>query len=214
MEDTMKESILTKHQKKVKAKCFKEGDHWYVITVTIRYDDECGNGHNTFSITGDIWKSTINGKKIGRDCLTGGCIHDDIIKHFPELKPFIKWHLTSSDGPMYYLENTLFYAEHHGPDRVMVYVSKGNDEEFGLEFQDSCYEDIETANKIKEKYGDKCRLELDKKTAKTADYDAARACAVWPEAKDEEITEANLKKRLPALMEEFVRDVESLGLVF
>jgi len=67
------------------------------FTVTLRYDDECGNGHNTFSITGDFDGAC-------------GCIHDEIAKRFPELKKYIKWHLTSSEGPMHYIANSMYWA--------------------------------------------------------------------------------------------------------
>lgn len=40
----------------------------------------------------------------------GGCIHDIIAEHMPDLAPFLKWHLTSTDGPMHYKENALFWA--------------------------------------------------------------------------------------------------------
>jgi len=76
-----------------------------VIKVKIRFDDECGNGHNTFSITGDIYHPGNN----DIDC--GGCIHDEIAKYFPKLKKYIQWHLVSSDGPMHYIANTMYHAE-------------------------------------------------------------------------------------------------------
>lgn len=68
------------------------------IIAGARYDDECGNGHNTFAIT-----ASIPGQ-------AGGCLHTEIAEVFPELAPLIKWHLCSSDGPMHYLANTVFLA--------------------------------------------------------------------------------------------------------
>ena len=72
----------------------------------IRFDDECGNGHNSFAITGetqDFYQGRWHGGSFG-------CVHEDVAKCFPELAPFIKWHLTSSDGPMYYIANTKYHA--------------------------------------------------------------------------------------------------------
>ncbi len=80
------------------------------LTVQVRFDDKCKNGHNTFSITGEIRG------KYERD-IAGGCLHDDIAQVFPELAPLIKWHLVSTDGPMHYIANTLFHAsdrDHNG----------------------------------------------------------------------------------------------------
>ncbi len=100
-------SVLTKHQTKTFGpKTYMENGIKYRITANVRYDDQCGNGHNSFSITGDIDRH--NGIRWIEDA--GGCIHNEIGKHFPELKPFIKWHLTSSDGPMHYVANTMYHA--------------------------------------------------------------------------------------------------------
>jgi len=77
------------------------------IRVEMRYDDECGNGHNTFAITGDVYEIVRSGRE--RE-IAGGCLHEDIAEIFPELAPLIKWHLCSADGPMHYLQNTIFLA--------------------------------------------------------------------------------------------------------
>jgi hypothetical protein len=77
------------------------------IQVKVRFDDDCRNGHNTFAITGDITAPRAGGR---REWIAGGCCHDDIAKAFPELEPLIKWHLTSSDGPMHYIANTVYLA--------------------------------------------------------------------------------------------------------
>lgn len=76
------------------------------MRVEIRFDDDCRNGHNSFSITCDIdqWHRGA-WREYG-----GGAAHDEIAKRFPELKPLIKWHLTSSDGPMHYVANTVYHA--------------------------------------------------------------------------------------------------------
>lgn len=39
-----------------------------------------------------------------------GGSHEDIAKHFPELKKYIKWHFMNSDGPMHYIANTIYHA--------------------------------------------------------------------------------------------------------
>lgn len=102
----MKESVLTKHQKQVFTKPINYEGHACIIKVTIRYDDECNNGHNTFAITGEI-------KRQGnyRDCEVCGCIHEEIEKYFPEFQHLIKWHLVSSDSPLHYIANTIYWAK-------------------------------------------------------------------------------------------------------
>ena len=81
------------------------------ITAEVRHDDDCGNGHNSFSITATIDRQAKNGRWTD-DC--GGCLHDEVAKHFPELAPYIKWHLTSTDGPMHYVDNSLYWAGKSG----------------------------------------------------------------------------------------------------
>jgi len=98
-------SILTKKQVKTYGPRSISG--WgtnALIRAEVRYDDECRNGHNTFAITGDIY---IPGR---RDIEAGGCLHKEIAEHFPELAPYIKWHLCSSDGPMHYVANAVYHA--------------------------------------------------------------------------------------------------------
>lgn len=106
-------SILTNHQVKKESKYYTEDGANYRIDVTIRYDDECRNGHNSFSITNTIYKQ----KRGGWVDVVGGCIHEEIEKHFPEYAHLIKWHLMDSDGPMHYIANTVYLAgerDHRG----------------------------------------------------------------------------------------------------
>jgi hypothetical protein len=113
------ESVLTKKQVKTYGPTLlKPGE---VIKAEVRYDDECGNGHNTFSITADIYdryprrgETTIGfaGKTYWN--YAGGCCHDEVAKAFPELAPFIKFHLWSSNEPMHYIANGLYWAGHKG----------------------------------------------------------------------------------------------------
>lgn len=68
--------------------------------IVIKLADECKNGHNDFSITGDIWEP---GKpKIDHYNLCGGAIGDTIAKYFPEFEIFNRLHLCDRKGaPMY-----------------------------------------------------------------------------------------------------------------
>lgn len=104
----MIKSILTKSQFQTFTKEINYEGTDCTMSVTLRYDDECNNGHNTFSITG-----RIKGGKYGRygyEIDMAGCIHDEIKKYFPEFAHLIKWHLCGSQQPMYYIENTLYFA--------------------------------------------------------------------------------------------------------
>ena len=154
----MVKSVLTKDQKKFFRRKFTEDGENYICRVQVRYDDECGNGRNTFAITADIYDG--KGKLVA-----GGCQHEYVEKVFPELKKYIKWHLCGSNEPLYYIANTLWLAQ-------------------------------------------------------KKQFNLARGSAAWPEATDEDLSQDPdtlkrvLLERLPALMEDFKRDVEELGFVF
>ena len=86
------------------------------LVAVVRHDDRCGNGHNTFSVTATTYVG-------GRD-IAGGCLHDEIRNRIPELAPFIKWHLTSTDGPLHYIPNTVYHA---GEYQATLRVDGGKD---------------------------------------------------------------------------------------
>lgn len=100
------------HQIFKASRMYREDGASKKIIISVRFDDNCRNGHNSFSITGEIWSSLVRG-----DCETCGCIHEEIAKHFPEVAHLIKWHLVSTDGPMHYPGNALYHAsnrDHNG----------------------------------------------------------------------------------------------------
>lgn len=108
---TLPESKRNFHQiQEFKRKTKDENGRPRLVKAEVRHDDSCKNGHNSFAITGEVWG--YNGAERGGkwDIESCGCIHDEVAKHFPELEPFIKWHLTSTDGPMHYYKNVIYLA--------------------------------------------------------------------------------------------------------
>ncbi len=197
-----------------------------VIRATVRYDDQCGNGHNSFSITGEIYKPG------GLDFDSGGCIHDEIAKAFPELAPYIKWHLCSSDGPMHYVANTVFRAsdrDHWGlrKGEFRQHTSRGPNQNKGVAGV-PCWELVLPERTTREVYSLEkpapvvCEWQPNGITGEgqAREFANARSCAIWPEATDEQLSlppeelKALLLARLPALMLEFKAAVESLGFVY
>jgi len=201
-------SVLVKNQKKKFGPViYTEGNQTFKITAEVRYDDQCGNGHNSFSITAEIMRK--NGIGAWRDDAFG-CCHDEVAKRFPELAPFIKWHLTSSDGPMHYVANTVYHATEHGPKSAWVHFE---DKHNGIARHCVKYCDLDEAEKICKSPG--YSMEIDAKTAKVANLDHARSTAIWPDATQEQLLDKELLlARLPGLIAEFKRDVESLGFVY
>lgn len=199
------------------------------IVATVRHDDRCGNGHNTFSITGDVY---IRDRHYGEPTVkhesgatlwlsASGCIHDEIAEHFPELIPLLKYHLCSTDGPIHYVANTMYLAGR----RDCNGLREGETRQIrnGKTGQLSW---ILTPDRELPKHvdADECPTETvtmqyvpwnQTGEGKPRDLDAARRCAVWPEATDEELTapglEQRLRDRLPALMIDFRAVIESLN---
>ena len=101
-------SQLIKRQRiKLGPKIYTENGLTLRIIAHLRHDDECNNGHNTFSITCDIQEKRRNNRWVEH---SGGCCHEEFAKHFPEHAHLLRWHLTSTDGPMHYLTNTVYLA--------------------------------------------------------------------------------------------------------
>jgi hypothetical protein len=192
------------------------------ITVDIRFDDNCKNGHHTFAITGTA--------KAGRDHEIGGCIHEEIAKYFPELAPLIKWHLFDQTGPMHYVSNTVYLAGdrdynglRNGESRQLVngrtklpcwelalVNADGTDRKHAFEWIDAetCPQNPPVAL---------YRPRMIVGEGKERQLDAARSVAVWPEATDAELMQepaalkAALLARLPGLVAEFRADMERIG---
>lgn len=74
--------------------------------------------HPYFSITGELYDRDRNN---GDECVLnanekrrwlGSCgqLPDEIQTNIPALAPYLRWHLTSTDGPMHYLANAHYHA--------------------------------------------------------------------------------------------------------
>ena len=196
------------NQKFKASNSYREHGKDYQIAVDVRFDDECNNGHESFSMTADITEN--------RRFYMSGCCHDEIAKHFPSLAKLVKWHLSSTDGPMHYIANTLYHAVEHGPTHAWVYytgtsmsdplrLSPGETKERLLGYF--------KAAKAKEAEGKPgYRVEWDEKTIKVANFDHARSSAIWPEATVEQLRDKEqLAARLPGLLAEFHADMVAAG---
>jgi hypothetical protein len=204
---------------------YKEGEQRYKITVKLRFDDQCKNGHETFAITADIRREE---RGYWRED-SGGCCHDEIAKRFPELAHLIKWHLVSTDGPLHYVGNTLY----HAGDRDHNGLRKGEfrqltDRKTGLPSWEPAFpEGFQSlwSNKID---AAECPAPVTVHyrpwgrtgEGKAREFDHARSCAVWPEATDEELAQepealkAALEARLPDLLARFKADMLAAGFIY
>ena len=99
---------------------FKEDGEEYRIIVTISLDDDCHNNMCEWSITADIRQKN----KYGRyEEYMGGCCHDEIIKHCPELAKFIPLHCCNHYGaPLHPVENGIYHVKRSGISVAMKYL--------------------------------------------------------------------------------------------
>lgn len=236
----MKTTTLTKAQKKTFRKDYTANGKPETIIAEVRHDDQCGNGHNTFSITGTIYttdrqpgEETVthrNGKTLWSNC--GGCIHDEIAKHFPELAPLIKWHLTSTDRPIHYVSNAVYHAGDRDcwglrKGEFRQHKSRGPNQNNGIEGVPNWTLEI-PERQARDVYANEkpapvvCEWKAYGRTGdgKERELDAARRVAIWTEATDADLMQepealkAALLARMPALMAEFQAAVESLGFIY
>lgn len=93
---------------------YKEGARTRWMQCELRFDDECGNGFNSFAITGEsgycdaALKARGVGYRLQADSF--GCLHEDAARVFPELAHLIPFHLFDSRGPMHYAANAVYLA--------------------------------------------------------------------------------------------------------
>lgn len=233
-------TTLTKNQKKTFRKDYVEDGKPHAIIAEVRYDDECGNGHNSFAITATLYgPDRIPGEDTTKSpsgktlyCYGGGCCHDEIAKHFPQLRELIKWHLCSSDGPMHYPGNVIYLAGDRDcwgmrKGEFRQHTSHGKVQNGGIEgvpnwelkIPDREQRDIYATEKPAPIV---CEWVPCGRTGegKERELKAARESAIWPEATDEqlcaepEVLKAMLLERLPALLADFQKAVESFGFTF
>jgi len=177
-----------------------------------------------FSITGDTWelgKSRTDRNSLGCGALTLG-------DYIPELAHLDKYHLCSIKEPMHYVANSMYHASdkdcwglRKGEKRQIkngktgelcwerVVVDKeGNEIEiYNLQKHKDSNTQPENEN-LKIEWRPWCRIG----EGKEPDLQAARRCAIWPDAELQDFTEEKLKMRLPELMKQFKKDVTEAGI--
>lgn len=101
-------------------KFFTENEEDYRITVRISLDDDCKNNICDWSVTADIRQKNKYGT-YGE--YMGGCCHNEVAKHFPELAKFIPLHCSNHYGaPMYPVRNGIYHIRKSGMSIAMKYL--------------------------------------------------------------------------------------------
>lgn len=228
-------SVTVKSQKRIfRGEWMGEDGKPRLVIAEVRWDDQCGNGYNTFAVTGSVYGPhghVINGTAKTSDGTllfmeSCGCVHEDIAAHIPELAPMIRWHLFDPFGPMHYVANTVYLAG----DRDCWGMKKGEFQQHTSRGQQNngvagVPNWVLELPEVRDMYAAEkpAPVTLEWKPygrtgeGKERELDAARHTAVWPDATDEELSadpetlKAALLARLPKLLAEFRAAVESLG---
>lgn len=101
-------------------KFYKHGGKKYKISAVASLNDDCHNMTHHFSITGDIYEEGENNRW---EFCSGGCIHDEIVKHFPELKKYIPLHCSNYLGqPSYPEANGQYHIRRSTKEVAMSYL--------------------------------------------------------------------------------------------
>jgi hypothetical protein len=91
------------------------------IIIKIRLNDECKNGHNDFSLTGDTY--TAGKPHTDRNWQGGGAMGDEIAELFPEFKIFADLHLCDAKGaPMHAEANGFYHLKESSKETTINYL--------------------------------------------------------------------------------------------
>lgn len=90
------------------------GENTFIaVEIGLRYIK--GNGYSYFYADGDVYELKRKRKKV----ISSGCIHEEILKYFPEFKIFIYLHGNSSYGmPLHMLSDTKFAIDNNKIDAI------------------------------------------------------------------------------------------------
>ena len=103
------EQVIAKNewQKMINGKEFGENKP-LELKIYAELVKRAGNDYAYFSITGSIAKQD---KRLRDAVIMCGSIHEEILKHFPELAPLVLVHLSEADGhPMHAEANARYWA--------------------------------------------------------------------------------------------------------
>lgn len=84
----------------------EHGTQWRITADVKLYS--LGNQAPYFSATGETHERAKNGRWMEGSC---GCIHDEILRYFPEFEPVVKVHLADEHGrPMHAVANAIYWC--------------------------------------------------------------------------------------------------------
>lgn len=97
-----------------------------------------GNAGPHFSVTADVFLIQVQFGRAWRRLASGGCQHELVLQHFPELAPLVALHLSDIDGvPMHAAENGLYWLAGAAGGNALGQTFHGNNDRQGRS-QEEC----------------------------------------------------------------------------
>lgn len=202
------------------------------IEACVHWDDPLNNGYNSLRISAVIYRKARNGRWVEH---VGNVSMPEIVRWLPQLQPLQKWWMGDAVAPQGY-----FDAVYCAGDRLLGGKKPGDPEltDYYVRFSHGgsilesalCtfvngwpiirkFPTKREANHAAKKCDGIVIAHVAKRyNGKVRDLEAARRLAHWPDAKDRTLTQypkrlrRRLEQRLPAVMAEFRKDIEALGL--
>lgn len=115
-------------------------------TLIIKLSTDGSSTGPYFSITGNLYEA--DKPLTDRNCISCGCIHDEILEACPNLKLFIDLHLSSIDGvPMHAAENGFYWLAKAAGIKMRYEPEQDKSKCFAI-FMDHCRIDNQEAARI------------------------------------------------------------------
>jgi hypothetical protein len=220
-------SVLTTHQEKTLGPVRVTQAHWpkaHAVCV-ICFDDRYKNGHNTLRIGTEVYPDRDRAVRRGQiyDCLSS----KETLRYFPEVKDLLPFNGCGTDGPIHYIANTRWHAGdtdcwggRAGEVRRYRHDVAVNGRRLHPDRKPHELYKIEEAASVAGKIGNVGVVEIVDVPwimyeGHEPDLEAARRCALWPDATLEQLrSKEALEARLPKLLEEFRKAVTDFGFTY
>ena len=202
------------------------------IEAWVHWDDPCAVGYNSLRVSATIYRKARNGRWVEH---VADASMPEIVRWLPQLEPLQKWWQGDAVSPMGYYDAVYCAGDRDisggragEPALTEYYVGFSH----GGGILESALCTFFDGKPIPERFGTKREAKTAAKkcggtvsehvtarySGKARDLEAARRLAHWPEAKDRTLTQdpkrlrRRLEQRLPAVMAEFRKDIEAVGL--
>lgn len=152
-----------------------------IVEVRARLDttiNAATKENHYFAVTGAIYNATVKGTRDRRynDCVSCGCIHNQVIQAFPQLQPLVNAHLDCiyTGEPMHSVANGYYFMFGPKDSQNLDYAAKS----FGCTVAE--LEDIKAIFKSSPNHFDNLQLQCSRRAFTAANFKALEAYYVAP----------------------------------